>query len=272
MDFEGKVAIVTGGAGGIGSALAAALVSEGTNVVVADLQQPRVDAVVASLEAAHPGKAVGAAADVSAEADIQRLIDLAESKYGPVDFYFANAGVADGAGIGEDNKVWETALEVNVMAHVRAARLLVPAWLERGAGYFVSTASAAGLLTQIGSAAYSTTKHAAVGFSEWLSVTYGDRGIQVSCLCPMGVNTDMLNGGLNSDDEEGEGLGARVVESAGQVLEPEVVAAAVLDTMRAGRFLVLPHAEVLEFYRRKGSDYDRWLAGMRRLQARIATS
>jgi NAD(P)-dependent dehydrogenase (short-subunit alcohol dehydrogenase family) len=150
---------------------------------------------------------------------------------------------------------------------VLAARRLVPEWLERGEGYFLTTASAAGLLTQIGSAPYSVTKHAAVAFAEWLSVTYGDRGVRVSCLCPMGVNTGMLQAGLAEAGEQG--LGTRVVAAAGTVLEPEDVAGAVVDALRAETFLILPHPEVLEFFRRKGADYDRWLAGMRRLQSRV---
>jgi NAD(P)-dependent dehydrogenase (short-subunit alcohol dehydrogenase family) len=157
-----------------------------------------------------------------------------------------------------------------VNAHVLAARLLVPGWVERGGGYFVSTASAAGLLSQIGDAPYSVTKHAAVAFAEWLSLTYGDRGLRVSCLCPMGVNTAMLNAGLDLEDEHG--LGARVVAAAGRVLEPEDVAETVVQAIREERFLILPHPEVGEFLRRKGSDPDRWLAGMRRLQAHITGS
>jgi NAD(P)-dependent dehydrogenase (short-subunit alcohol dehydrogenase family) len=157
---------------------------------------------------------------------------------------------------------------VNIRAHILAARRLVPEWLERGEGYFLSTASAAGLLTQIGSAPYSVTKHAAVAFAEWLSVTYGDRGLRVSCLCPMGVNTAMLNAGLDMAGDEG--LGTRVVATTGDVLEPEDVAGVVVDAVREERFLVLPHPEVLEFFRRKGADYDRWLKGMRRLQATVA--
>jgi NAD(P)-dependent dehydrogenase (short-subunit alcohol dehydrogenase family) len=155
-----------------------------------------------------------------------------------------------------------------VRAHILAARKLVPGWVERGEGYWLTTASAAGLLTQIGSAPYSVTKHAAVAFAEWLSVTYGDRGLGVSCLCPMGVNTAMLNAGLDSGGDEG--LGTRVVAAAGDVLEPEDVAGAVVEALREERFLVLPHPEVLEFFRRKGADYDRWLKGMRRLQATVA--
>jgi NAD(P)-dependent dehydrogenase (short-subunit alcohol dehydrogenase family) len=157
------------------------------------------------------------------------------------------------------------------MAHVRAARLLVPRWLERGGGYFVATASAAGLLTQIGAAPYSVSKHAAVAFAEWLSVTYGDRGIGVSCLCPMGVNTNMLNAGLDADDA-GTALGANVVAHAGEILEPEVVADRVLEAIERETFLVLPHPEVLEFFRRKGTDYDRWLRGMRRLQGTVTSA
>ena len=156
---------------------------------------------------------------------------------------------------------------MNVNAHVLAARRLVPAWLERGEGYFVTTASAAGLLSQIGDAPYSVTKHAAVAFAEWLSLTYGDRGLRVSCLCPMGVNTAMLNAGL--DMEDSHGLGARVVAASGRVLEPEDVADDVMRAIREERFLILPHPEVGEFLRRKGDDTERWLAGMRRLQAQV---
>jgi NAD(P)-dependent dehydrogenase (short-subunit alcohol dehydrogenase family) len=151
------------------------------------------------------------------------------------------------------------------MAHVRAAEAVLPAWLERGEGYFVTTASAAGLLTQVGLAPYAVTKHAAVGFAEWLAVTYGDRGIRVSCLCPMGVETAMYTAGLEAEGEEA--LGARVVAGAGKILSPDEVADAVLAGVAAERFLILPHPEVLDFYRHKGADYDGWIEGMQRLQA-----
>jgi len=147
---------------------------------------------------------------------------------------------------------------------VLAAKRLLPGWLERGEGYFLATASAAGLVTQIGSAPYAVTKHAAVAFAEWLSVTYGDRGLRVSCLCPMGVNTAMLNAGGE------ENVASATVTTAGAVLEPEDVAEVVVEAMRDERFLVLPHPEVLTFFQRKGSDYDRWIAGMRRLQRTVS--
>src|SRR5262249_33737197 len=183
--------------------------------------------------------------------------------------YCANAGIGAPGLVDTPEADWERAIDVNLMSHIRAARLLVPAWLERGSGYFVATASAAGVLTQIGSAPYSVTKHGAVAFAEWLSVTYGERGIGVSCLCPMGVNTNMLNSGL--DDAPGEGRqGARVVAAAGDILEPEDVADIVLAAIEDEHFLILPHPEVLEFMRRKTSDYDRWIRGMRRLQSRVS--
>jgi NAD(P)-dependent dehydrogenase (short-subunit alcohol dehydrogenase family) len=202
-------------------------------------------------------------ADVSDSDAVSGLIDRVESELGPVDVFFANAGVA----IGEDpmstpDEVWDLAFAVNVRAHVYAARRLLPGWLERGSGYFVTTASAAGLLTQIGSAPYAVTKHAAVAFAEWLSVTYGDRGVRVSCLCPMGVRTAML---------AGDGLAERVVRGAGAVVEPEEVADAVVAAIDREQFLILPHPEVLTFFQRKGLDYERWLSGMRRLQARTTT-
>merc|ERR1711969_3839 len=157
------------------------------------------------------------------------------------------------------------------MSHIRAARRLVPEWVERGAGYFVSTASAAGLLTQLGSATYSVTKHAAVGFAEWLNVTYGDRGVRASCLCPMGVDTKLLR----PDDtpaDEGAMLMQRAVETAGRVLTTTEVADVVVEALDDERFLILPHPEVLEMYRHKGADYDRWLRGMRRYQQGLVDS
>nr|WP_113700820.1 SDR family oxidoreductase [Nonomuraea lactucae] len=256
MKMSGRTAIVTGGAGGIGAALAARLVTAGARVVIADLDHAHAEAAAES-----SGALLGVGADVSSAAELADLIARTEKGIGPVDLFFANAGVGVGDGLAEDDAEWALALDVNVLAHVRAARLLVPRWLERGEGYFVSTASAAGLLTQIGSAPYSVTKHAAVAFAEWLSVTYGDRGVRVSCLCPMGVNTAMLGDGH---------MGAQAVRAAGAVLEPEQVAAHVLAAVEEERFLILPHPEVLEFFRRKASDYDRWLAGMRRLQAKVS--
>jgi NAD(P)-dependent dehydrogenase (short-subunit alcohol dehydrogenase family) len=268
VNIDGKVAIVTGAAGGIGAALARALADAGARVVVVDLDGDGAEAVAASIgDRTH---AVGAGADVSSTDALRTMVALAETAFGPVDLFCANAGVGGPQGLGDDDAGWARAIDVNVLAHVRAARLLVPEWLERGSGYFVATASAAGLLTQIGAAPYSVTKHAAVAFAEWLSVTYGDRGIGVSCLCPMGVNTNMLNEGLEAADDA-TALGARVVASAGAVLEPEEVAQRVLEAIAAETFLILPHPEVLDFFRRKGTDYDRWLRGMRRLQDMTST-
>ncbi|MCW2986420.1 MAG: hypothetical protein JWR63_3990 [Conexibacter sp.] len=255
MRVDGKVAVVTGAAGGIGAALAHALAEAGAHVVTTDLD----------------GAGVDVAADSSKTEDIKKVLEVARERHGPVDLYCANAGVPGAQGLGDSDEDWARTIDVNVLAHVRAARLLVPRWLERGSGYFVATASAAGLLTQIGAAPYSVTKHAAVAFAEWLSVTYGDRGIGVSCLCPMGVNTDMLNSGLDADDAQ-TALGANVVAVAGEILEPETVADRVLEAIAAETFLVLPHPEVLEFFRRKGTDYDRWLRGMRRLQGAVTTT
>jgi NAD(P)-dependent dehydrogenase (short-subunit alcohol dehydrogenase family) len=266
MEIDGSVAIVTGAAGGIGSALAQRLLEHGASVLVTDLDAQRVDATVASLRQYGSGRVAGLAGDCSVESTIQSLIDHATREFGPVDIYMANAGVSSGQELGATEAQWATSIEVNVLAHVRAARLLVPAWLQRGRGYFVSTASAAGLLTQIGSPTYAVTKHASVAFSEWLSVTYGSRGIRVSCLCPMGVNTSMLTAGSESADDDAARKAARAVTDAGNVLEPLEVADTVIAAMATEEFLILPHGEVLEFFRRKGRDYDRWLAGMRRYQ------
>lgn len=255
MELNEKVTVVTGGASGIGRALAWRFSEEGARVVVADLDGAGAEHVAAEIG----GGAIGVGCDVADERQVGELVDRAEREAGPVDLFAANAGV--GGGIGLDG--FEAALGVNVMAHVYAARRLLPGWLERGGGYFLSTASAAGLLTQIGSASYAVSKHGAVAFAEWLSVTYGDRGVGVSVLCPMGVNTPMLTAG-----EEGRQATA-VVSAAGAIIEPEQVADVVVDALRDERFLVLPHPEVLTFFQRKGSDYDRWLAGMRRLQAAV---
>ncbi len=259
MKLQGRTVVVTGAAGGIGRALALRCAAEGARVAATDIQAEALSAVGRELGDGH----VAVACDVTDEAALGELVGRVESELGPVEVYFANAGVA----IGEDpvdtpDEVWEEAFAVNVRAHVLAARLLLPGWLSRGEGYFVATASAAGLLTQIGSAPYAVTKHAAVAFAEWLSVTYGDRGVRVSCLCPMGVRTAML---------AGEELSHRVVRSAGEVLEPSEVADVVVAGVDREQFLILPHPEVLMFFQRKGMDYERWLAGMRRLQARTET-
>jgi NAD(P)-dependent dehydrogenase (short-subunit alcohol dehydrogenase family) len=264
MELNDRVMVVTGGASGIGRALARRFAAEGAKgVVVADLHGEGAEAVAAELG----NGALGMHCDVTSEADVEALIARAEESFGPIDLFCANAGIGSGTGLDSPDELWRQTYAVNVHAHVIAARLLVPKWLERGEGYFLSTASAAGLLSQIGDAPYSVTKHAAVAFSEWLSLTYGDRGLRVSCLCPMGVNTALLNSGLEIEGEEG--LGARVVAASGHVLEPAEVAEVVVRGLADERFLILPHPEVGEFLKRKGADPDRWLAGMRRLQAQV---
>jgi NAD(P)-dependent dehydrogenase (short-subunit alcohol dehydrogenase family) len=267
MDTAGRHVVVTGAAGGIGRALAEGFHARGARVVLADLDGGGAVAVAARLDAARPGSAIGLAADVGTEQGNIDLIRAAEVTFGPIDLFFANAGVGMGSDLDTPEDVWETAFAVNTHAHRWAAKHLVPGWVERGEGYFCSTASAAGLLSQIGSAPYSMTKHAAVAFAEWLSITYGDRGVRVSCLCPQGVNTNMLNAG----DLTGANPASSVVRSAGVVLEPEQVAEVVLAAVDAEQFLILPHPEVLTYLQRKTGDYDRWLAGMRRLQARMAS-
>jgi NAD(P)-dependent dehydrogenase (short-subunit alcohol dehydrogenase family) len=270
MKVAERVAIVTGGGGGIGGALSVALADAGAHVVVADLDAAAATAVADQINARHPGAAVGHGGDVSDTATIAKLIALAEDQFGPVDFYFANAGITGAPGLpGESD--WDLAIDVNLRAHIRAAQLLIPDWVRRGEGYFVSTASAAGLLTQLGAAAYSVTKHAAIGFAEWLNITYGDQGVKVSCLCPMGVNTQLLYAGEQSGDRLGD-LATRAVTTAGEVLEPAVVAAEVLAAIDDERFLILPHPAVLEMFRHKAGDYDRWLRGMRRYQRGLLDS
>jgi NAD(P)-dependent dehydrogenase (short-subunit alcohol dehydrogenase family) len=260
-----KVAIVTGGGNGIGGALAAKLAQQDARVLIADLDADAARTVADGINAERPGAAIAAGADVADTAQIQRLITLAESGFGPVDLYFANAGITGVVGLDATEKEWDRSFDVNVRAHIRAAQLLIPGWVERGEGYFISTASAAGLLTQLGSATYAVTKHAAVGFAEWLNITYGDQGVRVSCLCPMGVNTKLLYEGEQSGHPLGD-LATRAVTSAGEVLEPADVADSVLAAIDEERFLILPHAAVLDMYRQKAADYDRWLGGMRRYQ------
>jgi NAD(P)-dependent dehydrogenase (short-subunit alcohol dehydrogenase family) len=252
MKLKDKVAVVTGGAHGIGKALCERFAHEGARgVVVADL-----DAEAAAQVAKQIG-GLAVTTNVAREADIVNLVQKANDAYGEIDLFCSNAGIGTPGGADEPNEIWQNIWEVNVMAHIYAARAVVPRMLARGEGYLLNTASAAGLLAQIGSAPYSVTKHAAVAYAEWLSITHGDRGLKVSCLCPQGVNTDLLR---RSAGGPGEFLRAGM-------LEAEQVAEFVVKGLEEERFLILPHPEVAEYLRRKATDYDRWLRGMRRLQA-----
>ncbi|MCH7869797.1 MAG: SDR family oxidoreductase [Myxococcales bacterium] len=252
MKLASKHAVVTGGAAGIGRALVRKFAAEGARVVVADLDADGAAEVAAEIG----GFAV--AVDVSDESSLRSLVEHAEQEYGAVDLFCSNAGIFLPGDVEVPNEQWQQIWEVNVMAHVYAARAVLPSMLERGEGYLLNSASAAGLLTQIGSAPYAVTKHAAVGLAEWLAVTYGDRGIKVSVLCPQAVRTAMTAGV--------EGGGVAGVDG---MLEPEAVADCVVEGLSEERFLILPHPNVAEYMQRKVADYDRWLRGMRRLQARF---
>jgi NAD(P)-dependent dehydrogenase (short-subunit alcohol dehydrogenase family) len=262
VNIDGSVAVVTGAGSGIGRAIAAGLASAGASVVAGDL-----DAASAAETAAMVG-GLSVAADASSTEGIAALLDAARSTFGPVDIYVANAGITGEPGLGDDEAAWDRIIDINLRAHIRAAKAVVPEWVDRGRGHFVTVASAAGLLTQLGAAPYSVTKHAAVGFAEWLAITYGDKGIGVSCVCPMGVNTPLLRGMSDSPDEEIRVAGAAVT-SAGAVLDPDTVAALVVRAIAEGTFLVLPHPEVLTMYQQKGTDYERWIAGMRRYKSTL---
>ena len=259
VKIDGSVAVVTGAGSGIGRSIARALAEAGASVVAADIDAASAAETAASISA------VAAAADAASADGIATLLDAARAAYGPVDIYVANAGIGGPPGLGDDEAAWDRVIDVNLRSHVRAAKALVPEWIERGGGYFVAVASAAGLLTQIGAAGYSVTKHAAVGFAEWLAITHGDNGIGVSCVCPMGVDTPLLHQMSESPDPALRVAGAAVT-GAGTVIGPDAVAELVVQAVIDGTFLVLPHPEVLAMYRQKGSDYDRWIAGMRRYQ------
>lgn len=252
MLISGKHVVVTGGANGIGRALCLRFHSEGARAVtVADVEIDR------ALEVAAEVKGLAIEVDCAVGRSVESMIEQAEKQNGPIDLFCANAGIFTPGGEELDFADWEQTLNINVIAHVHAARVLVPRMLARGGGYWLSTASAAGLLSQIGSAPYAVSKHAAVAFAEWLSITYGDRGLKVSCLCPQGVRTRMLLG----DDGERESF------LRGGSISVEEVAQAVVRGLDVEQFLILPHPEVLEYFRRKATDYDRWIRGMRRLQA-----
>ena len=255
MNIQDKVVIVTGGGNGIGRALCRRFAAAGARgVVVADLDPQAAASVAQDIG----GLAV--TVDVSNESDNVRLISQAIKTFGPIDLFCANAGIAGAAGgVDVDNDIWQRIWEVNVMSHIYGVRAVLPGMLAKGSGYLLHTASAAGLLTQVNGAPYSVTKHAVVALAEWLSITHGDAGIKVSCLCPQGVRTQML---LGEDGERASFLLAGAIE-------PEDVAEAVVAGLAEERFLILPHPEVAEYFRRKANDYDRWLKGMRRMNAQV---
>ena len=258
MDVADRSAVVTGAAGGIGAAVAEELLGRGARVVLTDLHADRLAATVDRLAKTYVDRVAGLPGDAASVEHLRKLLTTAVVAHGPVDLFVANAGVPGSPGLGTPEQ-WQRALDVNLMAHVRAARLLVPGWLERGEGRFVVTASAAGLLTSLGSVPYAVTKHAAVAFAEWLAATYGERGLAVHCICPQGVNTRML---ANAGSRRG-------ILTHDTALEPEQVAGALWDAMTAGEFLVLPHPQVRDYAVRRAAEHERWLAGMRKLQRRL---
>lgn len=254
--LRGAGVVVTGAGAGIGAALARRLAAEGASVVVNDLDEASCRAVASEIGG------VAAPGDAASEAGVAALVADARSALGEIDIYCANAGVGWGASEQSPDAEWEQTWNVNVMAHVRAARILMPAWLERGRGHFVPTVSGAGMLTMLGSAAYSVTKHAALAFAEWLSATYGGRGITVQALCPLGVRTDMLRAA-------GE-IGKLILEP--DAIEPEEVAevtARAIATENGRPFLILPHPDAARMYAGRAADTDQWLDRMRHLQAQL---
>jgi NAD(P)-dependent dehydrogenase (short-subunit alcohol dehydrogenase family) len=277
VEIAGRVAVVTGGASGAGRALCQGLAARGAAaVVVCDIDADGAATVAAELEAAGH-RALAVRADVSREEDIKALVTRSEDTFGPVTLFFSNAGIIVAGGEEAADEAWQRIWAINVQSHIYVARALLPGMLARGEGYLVITASAAGLLTQLGSAPYAVTKHAAVAFAEWLSITYGDRGIRVSCLCPQAFTSNLLDtsrraageaSGLPESGAAGGGGSAQAAVDG--VLTSEQVAEAALDAIGTEQFLVLPHPDVATYERRRADDRERWLRGMRRMQARLS--
>jgi NAD(P)-dependent dehydrogenase (short-subunit alcohol dehydrogenase family) len=251
MLLADKVVVVTGGGNGIGAALCRRFAAEGAKaVVVADIDATAAERVASEV------RGLGVRTDVTRQSDLQLLVDEVTNRHGAIDLFCSNAGIAIDGGAETPDAEWQRCWDVNVMAHVYAARAVLPGMLARGEGYLLQTVSAAGLLTHPHSATYAVTKHASLAFAEWLAIAYGDRGIGVSALCPQGVRTEMLR-------RAASGGRTFLLDSA---LEPEQVADEVVKGLDAERFLILPHPEVAEYFRRKATDYDRWIRGMQRLR------
>ncbi len=252
MNIKDKIVVITGGASGIGRAMATRFINDGAKqVVIADVNADGLNEVATQIGA----RAI--ATDVSDEAAVKSLIKTTEDDYGQIDLLCNNAGIGSPGGPEVDNECWEQIWQINVMAHVYAARAALPHMLSRQDGYILNTASAAGLLSQVGSAPYAVTKHAAVGFAEWLALSYGKRGLKVSVLCPQAVRTAMT-----ADNQDG-------VASIDGMMEPEVLCESVVEAINAEQFLILPHQEVLGYMQKKTSNYDRWISGMQRLHAKF---
>ncbi len=255
MNLKDKVVVVTGGGNGIGRGLCERFAKEGARaVVVADIEFDKAEEVAKSVQG------IAIETDVSKEDDIKNVVTETLDKFGQIDLFCSNAGVGGGTGGAEiADEIWQRTWEINTLAHIYAARVVVPVMLERGEGYLLNTASAAGLLTEPRSSVYAVTKHAAVAFAEWLSINYHDKGIRVSCLCPQGVRTRLLLGEDGNDDNFLV-AGSISVEEAADV---------VVKGLEEERFLILPHPEVGDYFRRRSDDHERWLRGMRRLRASI---
>ncbi len=264
MELSNRVVVVTGAASGIGEAIARAAAAAGArHVVVADLDAAGTERVATAIGG------TAATLDVRDEAAVRRLVDETEDAHGPIGLFVSNAGYVTAAGVEDPNDSIQRMWEVHCLSHIYAARAVLPSMIANGEGYLLNTASAAGLLTQIGSMAYSITKAAAVSLAEWLAITHHHQGIRVSVLCPQAVRTNIVRnspdnmGGVDADDFEGG------VASGDGVLEPDDVARLCLEAVRDERFLILPHPEVATYEERKATDRDRWLAGMRRFQAAL---
>lgn len=254
MELKDKIIVVTGAASGIGRAMAIRFKAEGAKQVVA------VDINIDGAEAtAELIGGVAMSADVSKEEDIQRVIEATEDTIGPIDLFCSNAGVGMAESINSANKEWQMSWDINVMSHVYASRHLLPRMISRGGGYFLNTSSAAGLLNQIGGAAYGVTKHAAVGFGEWLAIHHQHQGIKVSMLCPQAVRTPMTD---NDND-------ATAAAASNGMIEPEELCDTVVEGLRSETFMILPHPVVLDYMRNKTSNYDRWIGGMNKLMKKI---
>ncbi|MGI9322515.1 MAG: SDR family oxidoreductase [Pseudomonadales bacterium] len=268
MNLDDRIAVITGAGSGIGRALAVRFAQRGArHVVCTDLNEDDAEATAQMIGAG----ASSAALDVAEEKAIEDLVEQTEDEIGNIDIFVSNAGYGQGGGLELPTGDWERMMRVHTWSHLAAARAVIPYMVARGGGYLLNTASAAGLLTQMDSGPYAVSKHAALAFSEWVAINYGDQGIGVSVLCPQAVRTNISANAIKNDNAE-EGLDMIGQASADGVLEPEVVADACIEAMAEGRFLVLPHPQVATYFQRKANDYDRWLNGMRRFKAKLLNS